>query len=589
MHPIDIQSKEWILSSPNGKIAISLALTEEGRLEYQVSRDGETIFKNSPLGIKTSAADFTKDLIFVASSSAKIADYQPALTGKKRAYIGEANELTLKFRKKLHHVHIILRAYNDGIAYRYHIPGEGELRIQSEESAFRIGEDIIGWAHDWLPSYEGFYNKRTNEELLKGIFGMPVLLNKGSCWALVSEAGVYGHYCGSHIEGDDEAKLLKVVFAPDQKNEIITCRPFYTPWRAVILGSLADIIESTLIENLSPDSEIADTSWIKPGRAAWSWWSGDSTSDYDTQVKYVDFAHKMGWEYYLCDAGWQEAWLPELVEYAKSKGIGIFVWYHYKEVETDDEMLSKFSWLSSLGVKGVKVDFFKSDCQERIKIYDRIATVAAAYRLMVVYHGATKPAGEARRWPHIMTREGILGAEYYKWSEGPTAEHNCTVPFTRNAVGSMDYTPVTYSNNRGQTTWAHQTALAVVFESGVQHLADKPEAYEAIGDAIEFLKKCPAAWDDTKLIEGYPGSYITIARRSGENWFIGALCGGGTSRQAVIPLSFLEDGTVYTADIYRDGTTPEEIIHERREVTKSTVLKVDLSVNGGCAVSLIAK
>ncbi|SHF64950.1 Glycosyl-hydrolase 97 N-terminal [Caldanaerobius fijiensis DSM 17918] len=415
---------------------------------------------------------------------------------------------------------------------------------------------------------------------------MPVLLNNKENWVLISEASVYGDYCGSHIQGDSEKKLLKVTFAPDQKNVVMSNRPFYTPWRVAIIGSLADIVESTLIENLSPDCEIADTSWIKPGRSAWSWWSGDSTEDYETQVKYVDFAHRMGWEYYLCDAGWKPEWLPQLVDYAKNKDIGIFVWYHYKELQTDDELHDKLSWLAGLGVKGIKVDFFESDSQERIQVYDKIAKAAERYRLMVVYHGATKPAGERRRWPHIMTREGILGAEYYKWSDGPTAEHNCTVPFTRNAIGPMDYTPVTYSQNRNQTTWAHQTALSVIFESNIQHLADKPESYESIGDAIEFLKACPATWDDTKLIEGYPGRFVTIARRYGDNWFIGSICGGNTSRVTSIPLNFLDHGVKYAADIYEDGDTPSQIIHERREVTISDVLNIQLKTNGGCAIKL---
>ncbi|MBC7330572.1 glycoside hydrolase family 97 catalytic domain-containing protein [bacterium] len=576
---------ELEVKSPDGRISLKVKL-EEGKLVYWVEKDGEVLIEKSPMGIFTSVADFTRDLSLLSFTRKTIEEKYPMIGRKKEIYENHCNELVLKLGKKLSILYLVLRAYNDGVAYRYHIPGEGELKISFETSGFRIPESAIGWAHPFTPNYEAFYPKRSYRELLEGNFGMPVLLNVKDNWLLLTEAAVYGDYCGSHIEGDKENGILKVVFAPDQKNAVVSKLPFYSPWRVAMIGSLADIVESTLIENLNPDCEIADTSWIKPGRSAWSWLSGDSTEDYETQVKYVDFAHKMGWEYYLCDEGWKAEWLPKLVEYAKEKGIGIFVWYHYKEVETDEDLHSKFSWLSRIGVKGVKVDFFDSDCQERIQMYDKVAKGALQYKLMVVYHGATKPSGERRRWPHILTREGVLGAEYYKWSEGPTAEHNCTLPFTRNALGPMDYTPVTFSNMRKQTTYAHQLALAVVFESNIQHLADKPEAYESIGEAIEFLKDCPATWDDTKLLEGYPGRFVTIARRSGNKWFIGAICGGGISREADISLEFLEEGREYIAEIYRDGDSPEEIIHEKKAVRKGDILKIPLKTNGGCAIEI---
>ncbi len=580
-------SPDLEVKSPNRKITFKLKLTDEGRLVYSVEKEGKMLIEESPLGIFTSVADFTAGLSILSISQRVINERYPMIGRKKAIYEDHCNEFVLKLGKKLHIMYLIIRAYDDGVAYRYFVPGEGPISISFEISGFKIPKSSIGWAMKFTPNYEDFYPQRSYEELLNGEdYAMPLLLKIDDNWALISEASVYGHYCGSHLKGDADKSLLRVVFAPDQKNFVISTRPFYSPWRVVIMGSLADIVESTLIENLSPDCELVDTSWIKPGRSAWSWWSGDSTSDYDVQVKYVDFAKKMGWEYYLCDEGWRPEWLPQLVEYAKKKNIGIFVWYHYKEVETDEELHKKLSWLSSLGVKGVKVDFFDSDCQERIQIYDKVAKAAAKYRLMVVYHGATKPAGERRRWPHILTREGVLGAEYYKWSEGPTAEHNCTLPFTRNAVGPMDYTPVTYSQNRDQTTYAHQTALAVIFESNIQHLADKPEAYESVGEAIEFLKVCPATWDDTKLIEGYPGRFVTIARRYGERWFIGSICGGGISREAKIPLNFLKEGVKYIADLYKDGDKPTVIVHERKEVKKGDVLGVELKRNGGCAIKI---
>ncbi|MDI3508382.1 MAG: alpha-glucosidase [Clostridiales bacterium] len=575
---------QWELLSPDGNIHLKVITTSDGEIQYSVYRKNTVIFGNSPLGINTSVADFTSGLTFMESAERTISESYPMVCGKKAIYSYACNEIILKFRKNSYIIYMIFRAQNDGVAYRYYIPGEGRIFVYYENSGYVIPSDAYGWAMEFVVNYEGFYLKRTNDELLKGTFGMPLLLNIKDNWILLSEAAVYSTYCGCHIEGVKDTNILKVVFAPDQKNAIITEEPFYTPWRVAIIGELSDIVESTIIESLNPDCEYGDTTWIKSGRSAWSWWSGDSTKDYAIQTKYIDFAHKMGWEYYLCDAGWQASWLPELVEYAREKDIGIFVWYDHKELKTDEDIYDKFSWLASLGVKGIKVDFFDSDCQERISVYDKIAIAAYKYHLMVVYHGATKPSGERRRWPHIMTREGILGAEYYKWSDGPTAEHNCTVPFTRNAVGPMDYTPVIFSKEIAQTTRAHQLALGVIFESNIQHFADKPEAYENIGEALDFLKKCPATWDDTLFIDGYPGKYVTIARKSSGKWFIGSICGGNISRTVSINLSFLGDGE-YIADIYEDDSAMK-IQHLAKKVDKNMRLEFPIEVNGGCVIQI---
>lgn len=577
--------KDWNILSPDGSIDLHIIGDDEGKIQFEVKKGGFSLLGLSSLGINTDIADFTGGLEFVGIKKCTI--YEPyELIGTKRKHcLNYCNEITLKFIKNERTIHIIFRAYDDGIAYRFYIPGNGGISIYNETGSFKLFDDTMGWAQNFIPSYEAFYDKRTYEDLLSGNFGMPVLINRGTVWGLITEAGVYGNYLGVHLTGDKDEECLKIAYPPDQINCAVSTKPFYTPWRTVILGNLSQIVESTLVESLNPDCEVADTSWIKPGRSAWSWWSGDSTQDYATQVKYVDFAARMGWEYYLCDAGWKDEWIGKLVSYAQDKNIKILVWFHYKDLGTDDLIESKLSSLTKVGVKGIKVDFFESDSQDRIKLYDKLAKAAAKYNLLLVYHGATKPSGERRRWPHIMTREGILGAEYYKWSDGPTAEHNTTIPFTRNVVGPMDYTPVTFSNNRNQTTWAHQLSLAVIFESSIQHFADKPESYEQIGDAIDFLKKCPTTWDDTKFIDGYPGKYIVLARRSGSDWFIGAICGANTQKSLYIDLSFVDD-LKYAMDSYKDGDRIDSIICEKSSVFKNDRIKINLAVNGGFAAHL---
>lgn len=574
----------WDVSSPDGKTTLSVMKQNGGSLTYQVTRNHKIILENAPLGLSTSVADFQTGLTHQSQASKSIHENYSLVSGKKRECINHCNELTLTFKKKVYEIQVVFRAYNDGIAFRYNVPGEGSISIYSEASQFKIPSDTEAWAQKFIVNYEGFYDCHTLGEMDKGSYGMPLLLGyKDEEWALITEASVHGHYCASHLYSEDQT--LQVVFANDQTNAAVSELPFRTPWRAVIIGTeMSDIVESDLVENLNPNCEFNDTSWIKPGRAAWSWWSGDSTSDYDTQTKYVDFASSMGWEYYLCDSGWKEEWLQKLIDYAQTKNVGIFVWSHHQDLKTDDDIQDSLSKWSAMGVKGIKVDFFDSDSQDTIRLYDKLAHETAKYRLLLNYHGSTKPSGERRRWPHLVTREGVLGAEYYKWSSGATAEHNCTLPFTRNVVGPMDYTPVTYSNCQGQTTFAHQTALCIIFESSVQHFADSVDSYETHAQQmLELLRKCPADWDETKLIEGYPGRYVTIARRKGDHWFVGFICGGDTSRKASVSLSFLEDGD-YKAHIYKDGSIDREVIHEEQDVTCQTTFSVDLLPNGGCAM-----
>jgi len=587
-HTTDPQN--WILFSPDGQVCITVSETGDGKLFHRVTRNEQSVFEDSPIGLSTSIADFHSELIFLSKSARTLYETYALVGGKKATSINHYNELTLRFKRKNREFHVVLRAYNDGIAYRYHVPGTGSISIYSEASAFRLPSKTEAWAQTFSLNYEEFYTHRRLSDMAHGDYGMPTLFKLADDrWVLLTEAAVYGDYCASHLRGGEEDEsLLKVVFAPDQTNAVVAQRPFQTPWRAAIISpGLPGIVESDLIENLNPESEITDTSWIKPGRSAWSWWSGDSQSDYDVQVKYVDFASSMGWEYYLCDSGWNIEWLPEIVQYAKSKNVGIFVWAHHHELMTDDDIEDKLSRWASLGVKGVKVDYFDSDCQEQIKLYDKLAVETAKRRLLLNYHGSTKPSGERRRWPHLVTREGVLGAEYYKWSPGPTAEHNCTLPFTRNAVGPMDYTPVTYSNHQGQTTFAHQTALPIIFESNVQHLADRVSSFQDnAGEALELLKACPAVWDETKLLEGYPGRYVTIARRSENEWYVASICGGGKSHAISVALSFLPEGR-FSAHAYSDGDTGTEVVHHTGSVTRETTLHLKLLVNGGCVVRLL--
>jgi hypothetical protein len=297
--------------------------------------------------------------------------------------------------------------------------------------------------------------------------------------------------------------------------------------------------------HLAAPSEISVTDWIKPGVSSWSWWSeGSSPRDYDKLKSFVDMAAEMGWKYSLVDAGWEKMEggnLSELASYANSKGIGLLVWYNsggpHNVVEASPRDLffdadirkKELKWLKEIGASGVKVDFFQSDKQKIIKLYLDILKDAAEAEIVVNFHGCTLPRGWSRTWPNLLTMEAVRGGEAYRFDRKfpeLSPAHHTIIPFTRNVVGPVDYTPLTYSDNRYPhiTTFGHETALTVIFESGIQHLADHQKVYRNQPEYIlEYLKHLPAAWDETRFIAGRPGEMVILARRSGEKWFIAGI------------------------------------------------------------------
>jgi alpha-glucosidase len=341
----------------------------------------------------------------------------------------------------------------------------------------------------------------------------------------------------------------------------------------VIGTSLATIQETTLVTNLNPPSVIKDVSWINPGRSSWSWWSaGGTTKDFDVQKAYIDFTADMKWEYVLIDAGWPQmknGSMEDLIKYANSKNVGIVLWYHSgmgREKDTlsyanlmafPEERKKEFQKIQEWGAKGVKVDFFDSDKQPVIKRYYDILRDAAAYKIMVNFHGSTLPRGWERTYPHLVSMESVKGAEGAGRQEfcDRAPEHNTILPFTRNVVGPMDYTPVTFTNKREakrQTTFAHELALAVVFESGVFHFADNMKSYEALPEGPKnFLRQVPAAWDETRFVIGVPGKYTVVARRKGNAWYIGGINGQDIEQEISFDLPFLKKET--TLNLITDG------------------------------------
>jgi hypothetical protein len=339
-------------------------------------------------------------------------------------------------------------------------------------------------------------------------------------------------------------------------------------------------VESDLVDDLAEPARRERWSWVRPGRAAWSWWSdSSSTASLERQKRYVDFAAAMGWEYVLVDAGWNRAWIPALTAYAHRRGVRVLIWSRWdalRPAARRDELLRLWrSW----GVAGVKLDFMLSDSNQRMGWYRRVARAAAEQHLVVNFHGSTVPRGMSRTWPNVLTSEGVLGAETYKGDAPVTPADNATLPFTRNAIGSMDYTPVTFSAQRRQTSAAHELALSVVFESGLQHFADSPKGYAAMPHARRWLRGVPTAWDETRLLSGYPGAHATIARRAGRRWYVGSIeaADGGPVR---LPLRFLHPGRRYVAWIVEDAA--RGLLRARtRRVTAAGALRLHVGRAGG--------
>jgi alpha-glucosidase len=380
------------------------------------------------------------------------------------------------------------------------------------------------------------------------------------------------------------------------------------------------LVESNyLILNLSAPCALADTSWIKPGKAAWDWWSGSFARDVDfqpgmntaTMKHYVDFAAQHHLEYMLVDAGWSpgqdeyshlanitqykpEVDIPGIVAYAQRQGVRVMIWAHWASVKK--YLDQAFPLYEKWGVAGVKIDFMNRDDQEMVNFYEETLRKAAEHHLVVDYHGAYKPTGLRRTYPNLLTREGVMGMEYSKVSDRVTPEHDVTIPFTRMLAGPMDYTPGCFHNAtkeqfkprfiepRCQGTRAHQLAMYVVFESPLAMLADYPESYDAKA-GVEFLEKVPTVWDDTRVLNGEPAKYVTIARQRGGAWYLGSMT-NWDARDLTIPLDFLGPGE-YAARVFADAADADKVATSlsvsAQRVKAGDKLDVHLAPGGGLA------
>jgi hypothetical protein len=576
------RQRDWRLASPDGSLTALVRFSGSAApLQATVWRGGRLVL-SSAIGLATATRCLPMGLAVVDAGRATVFERYRTVAGKRRDHRYLAHRLLLRFERGHSALAVELSASDDGFAYRATLDGPARRRVTGECSAFVPPPG----AHAWLQRFQGAYELPYSPLLLRDAppeqIGYPALLQLERDWVLISESDLPRGQPATRLELRAGVPEVLYVLRPHQRAGLRSIR---TPWRVAVIGPLATIVESDLVDDLARPARPADWSWVRPGRVAWSWWSDSaSPASLARQRQYVDFAARMGWEYVLVDAGWNPAWMPALTAYARRRHVRVLVWAPWDALRPParrDALLSRWrSW----GVAGVKLDYMYSDSHQRMRWYRGVARAAAKRRLVIDFHGSTAPRGLSRTWPNVLTTEAVVGAETYKSDAAVHANPtgNATLPFTRNAIGSMDYTPVTFSTPRRQTSDAHELALSVVFESGLQHFADSPESYATRPAARRWLRAVPAAWDETRLLSGFPGVSATIARRSGRRWFVGSITAGagGTAR---LPLGFLFPGRRYGARIVEDAPAGG-LISRTRRVTADRALRLSLRQAGGYVV-----
>ncbi len=620
------------LSSPDESIALNVFLSASGEIQYSIQKSGVDVIKPSALGVMMEGHDFAQNLkIELVSKPELINDSYQTWNAKKSSILYQANELVVSFsNEEEKKMDVIFRLSNDGLAFRYSFPWvENNETILQESTSFAFDKETrawlqpmseakTGWNH-CHPSYEEYYLQDIpvgTASPLKSGWVYPALFKTNDTWVLITEAALDGTYCGTRLVNDSTSSVYSIGFADPR--EVFTGggylpennKPWLTPWRIVTIGSLKTIVESTLGTDLAPKAISMDQSFIKLGKASWSWInSKEDMVVYYEQKKYIDFAAEMNWQYCLVDANWDTQIgydkIAELATYAKQKNVGLFMWYnsagdwntitsyHPKDIMLTKESREKeFSRLQEMGIKGVKIDFFGGDGQSMIQYYIDILNDAAKYQLLVNFHGCTLPRGWQRTYPHLVTAEAIYGMEMVTFLQDAAdkqANHCAMLPFTRNAFDPMDFTPMnltglTNSNVIRKTTPSFELALSVLFLSGIQHYAQSPEGMTKVSDDVKnFLKMLPDNWDDVKFLEGYPGKYAVIARRSGDRWYIAGINGEKNEKKVNLDLVAFNKKK---ATIFTEGTNKDLFSKTELNVLKEKNYSLTLKGNGGFVVAL---
>ena len=638
-------AEEKQLQSPDGRMVVTVS-DEGGKPTYTVSRGDVTFLEKSPLGVKLNFIDLTEGLTMKAFDVRDVKDEYDLKTTKQSHITYEATEGVCQFDKGGYRMDIIFRVSNRDVAYRYKFYPRrgrgGETRVavvESEASGFVLPEGTttflcpqskpMGGFARTSPSYETSYT--LDEAVGKNgwgegysfpcLFKVPIAATKsqptGQGWVLISETGTDGGYVACRLLNDGGAKY-KIGFPQQgEMNGVGSTTPAVelpseTPWRTITCGeTLQNIVETTVANDLVQPKYKASKDYTY-GKGSWSWIIGmDSSCNFDEQKRYIDFSAAMGWRSVLIDALWDKQIgyekMEELARYAKSKGVGIFLWYNsngkwndapqspLNKMDRSGARRAEMAWMQKNGILGIKVDFFGGDKQQMMQLYEDILTDANDYGIQCIFHGCTLPRGWERMYPNYVASEAVLASENLHFGQGACdaeAFNGCIHPFIRNTVGSMDFGGSTLNkfynadNQHGtirRTSDVYALATAVLFQSSVQHFAMAPNNLtDAPVWAVDFMKAVPTTWDEVKFIDGYPGKYVILARRSGDKWFVVGINADKQPLKKTVTLPMFEKNsqlTIYSDDAQLQGSVKQVKQNKKQQLT------VVIPTNGGIVIN----
>ena len=620
------------VTSPNNKIILSLRVGQ--RIEYDLALNGRVLIKDASMGMDVDHRKLGSSPQLISATPTTVNRELRVPVPQKFALLHENyKELRLNFKDSYV---IVFRVFNEGMAYRFETSlSQNEIKVYSEEAHIKFSENF----HLYYPKEESFFSHNEREFTylqLKDIpqsslASIPAIVDANEGVKLALAESDVDDYPGLWFRGNSDNSLRATFPSYPMEEELKGDRNFRVtktadyiastrgtrtfPWRIVAVAEDdGALITNQLVYLLAKPSQIDDTSWIKPGKVAWDWYNANNIYGVDfksgintaTYKYYIDFASKHGIEYIILDEGWYKLGnlldvvpqmnIEELVNYGKQRNVGIILWVVWKTL--DDQFAPAFDQFTRWGVKGLKIDFMQRDDQKVMNFYERVTREAAERRLIVDYHGGIRPALMTRTWPNLLAVEGVRGLEQSKWSKLANPEHNVTLPFTRMFLGPMDYTPGAMVNSGLEKNFAavferpmsmgtrcHQLAMYVVYETGLQMLADSPSHYLREPEIMRFLGPVPVVWHDTKVLQAKIGDYVVIARRSGTDWYVGALT-DWTARELELDFSFLSNGK-YELEEYRDGVNADRSGNDYRRLTSSvdnkTRLPIKLAPGGGWA------
>jgi alpha-glucosidase len=626
-----------IVRSPDETIEVSVIVV--GPLSYAVQIDGQPVVVTSALGLKLrNGTTFGRNVELVNATHQTIDTTWQNDFGKRRNVRNHYNQLRLLLRERSADgltFELVFRVFDDGVAFRYELLSQPALRdfvLDQELSEFAFAGDFTCYAGEQEKGFAGpqeweFSRRRLSDIKAASIVGLPLLVETPAAWVAIAEADLLdwaGMWLGgvepkpdTSTASETASIVLVSKLAPrlDGAGLVKASAPHQSPWRVLMIGRQpGKLIESEIVRNLSTPSQLKDSNWVKPGMMAWDhWWTGDTVMDTATIKQYIGLAADMGWPYQLIDWGWYgesakpEADITKVVDsldmaevrrFAAEKGVRLWLWLHWTDVDRNDAYKKAFPLYKEWGIAGLKIDFMDRDDQEMVRWYEKITRAAADNELMVNFHGAFKPSGFDRTFPNQLTREGVLGNEYNKWSKRVTPEHKVILPFTRYLLGPGDFTPGGFVNRQPeqfeptkptqvQGTRAAELALFVVYESPLACVCDHPDRYRDAPGA-DFLKIIPTVWDDTRVVSGVVGEHLVIARQSGNEWFVGALT-GSEAREVPVELNFLGPGR-WNMHVWKDGadaaTNAEHLATEEQTVGSGDTLQWHLAPSGGCVARL---